>query len=88
MGDLIAWDILSEMRRGQVSRLVSSGYPSLALPIDKYVLCGKKKKEKKMSSLAKEPKTNQILHRTLSDQKAEECRAGKNSPKREEREKN
>lgn len=66
MGDLIAWDILSEMRRGQVSRLVSSGYPSLALPIDKYVLCGKKKK-KKMSSLAKEPKTNQIFHRMLSD---------------------
>lgn len=48
LGDLMVWDILSETRRGQISRLVreyrGSGYPSSALSIDKYVLCGKKKK--------------------------------------------
>lgn len=29
-----------------------------------------------MSSLAKEPKTNQIVHRMFADKKAEECRVG------------
>ena len=35
-----------------------------------------------MSSLAKGPKTNQIFHRMFADKKAEECRGGKNAPKR------
>lgn len=43
----MAWDTLSEMRRGQISRLVSSGYPTQALPIDKYALCEKKAKKKR-----------------------------------------
>lgn len=47
LGDLMVWDTLSEKRRGPISRLVSSGYPTQALPRDKYVLCGKKAKQKK-----------------------------------------
>lgn len=38
-----------------------------------------------MSSLAKEPKTNQIFHRMFADQKAEECRRGINLSKEEGR---
>lgn len=40
-----------------------------------------------MSSLAKEPKTNQIFHRMFTDKKAEECRRGINLPKEEGRRK-
>lgn len=36
-----------------------------------------------MSSLAKEPKTNQIFHRMFADKKAEECGRGINLPKEE-----
>lgn len=86
LGDLMAWDTLSEMRRGPISRLVSSGYPTQALPKDKYVLCGKKAKQKK-KKMGREPETNQTFHRTFADNKAEECRGRKNLPQREERKK-
>lgn len=42
-----------------------------------------KKRKKKMSSLAKEPKTNQIFHRMFADKKAEECRGGGKLPQEE-----
>lgn len=78
-------DILSEMRRGQISRLVieyrGSDYPSEALSVDKCVLYGKKKE--KMSSQAKK-----TLRQTKSStgcsqtKRLRNVEAGENSPKR------
>ena len=83
----MAWDTLSEMRRGQISRLVSSGYPTQALPIDKYALCEKKAKKKEKKKMGGEPETNQTFPRMFADKKPEECRGRKNLPQREERKK-
>ena len=75
----MAWDTLSEMRSGQISSLVSSGYPTQALLIDKYVLCGKKaKKRRRWAENLRQTKPSIRCSQTKSLRNAE---GGKISPK-------